>query len=207
MGDTPENPHCTRAFKADFSFHRAQKPAFGRDMLSRRAWVAGVSGATLSWCWTEVAHGAVSRELFTLARSTNANVLKYAVRTTKSGQLETSNPVEAYWLMLAENGRREELTWAERQLAYGFSTSALANDTFKLRLTACATRELRVRAANGAYVAELDIARQPARLQRIFVQLEEHTLMPRVRHVEIYGITADGHRVGERIDPRRPARF
>jgi hypothetical protein len=176
-------------------------------MLSRRAWVAGVSSATFSWCWPQVACGALSRELFTLARSTNANVLKYAVRTTNRGQLEMANPVEAYWLMLAEDGRREELTWAERQLAYGFSISALTSEGFKLRLTACPTRELRVRAINGAYSAELDIARQPARLQRIFVQLEEHAIMPSVRHVEIFGLTADGHRVSERIAPRPPGRF
>ena len=176
-------------------------------MLTRRAWAALVPGAALSLYWPRAAYGASSRELFTLGRSTNANVLKYAVRTGKSGQLERANPVEAHWLMLAEDGRREELTWAERQLAYGFSVSALTSDSFKLRLTACATRELHVRAVNGAFSAELEIARQPALLQRIFVRMEDHSLMPSVRHVEVFGLTADGRRVSERIAPRRPARF
>ena len=176
-------------------------------MLTRRAWVALVPGAALSLCWPRAAHGATSRELFTLGRSTNANVIKYNVRVAKSGQLDTANPVEAYWLMLAEDGRREELTWAERQLAYGFSVSALTSDGFKLRLTACSTRELHVRVVNGAYSAELEIARQPALLQRIFVRMEEHALMPSVHHVDIFGVTADGRRVSERIAPRRPARF
>ena len=166
-----------------------------------------VPGAALSLCWPRAAHSAASRELFTLGRSTNANVLKYAVRTGKGGQLDLSNPVEAYWLMLAEDGRREELTWAERQLAYGFSVSALTGDSLKLRLTACSTRELTVRAVNGAFSAELAIAGQPALLQRIFVRMEEHTLMPSVRHVELFGMTADGRRVSERIAPRRAARF
>src|SRR3954470_139284 len=100
-------------------------PASSLDMLSRRAWAALVPGAALSLCWPRVAHGGSSRELFTLGRSTNANVLKYAVRTAKSGQLDTADPVEVYWLMLAQGGHREALTWAERQLAYGFSVSEL----------------------------------------------------------------------------------
>ena len=176
-------------------------------MLTRRAWAALVPGAALSLCWPRAAYSATARELFTLGRSTNANVIKYSVHVGKSGQLDTTTPVEAYWLMLAENGRREELTWAERQLAYGFSVSALTSDSFKLRLTACSTRELRVHAVNGAFAAELEIARQPALLQRIFVRMEEHALMPSVHHVDVFGLTADGKRVSERIAPRRPARF
>jgi hypothetical protein len=176
-------------------------------MISRRAVTLSVPGALLSLCAPLAVQAAASRELFTLGRSSNANVVKYAVRAGKDGRLLTSNPVEAYWLMLAENGRREELTWTERQLAYGFSVSAVTAQGCTLHLAACADRELRIRAANGAYHAELAIARTPAILQSVFVQLDSGALLPSVRHVEVSGVTATGTRISERILPRRVSRF
>jgi len=178
-------------------------------MISRRAVTLSIPGALLSLAAPRVAAAAApaSRELFTLARSSNANVVKYAVRVGKGGSLHSAEPVEAYWLMLAENGRREELTWTERQLAYGFSVSDVNAQGCTLHLAACADRELRIRSANGAYHAELAIAHQPVTLQRVFVQLESSALLPSVRHVEVSGVTASGARISERILPRRVRRF
>ena len=176
-------------------------------MLSRRALPLLIPGALLALCAPELALAASPRELFTLSRSTNANVIKYAVRLDKQGLLDLKNPVEAYWLMLAENGRREELTWGERQLAYGFSVSNLTPQGCSLRLTACRDRELTVRLLDGQFKAELKILQQVARLQTVFVRAEEHALLPSVRYVDIAGLTPAGQRIAERILPRRVSRF
>jgi len=172
-------------------------------MLSRRAFQMLVPATVFELCLPAHAEALASRELFTLARNTNANVLKYAVRTSKEGLLDASEPIEAYWLMLAENGRREQLSWTERQLAYGFSASNSSQRGCVLRLTACPERALRVRAVDGAYRAEAMILKQPAVLKRIFVFAEQHVLLPSVRYVEISGTNASGNRVTERILPRQ----
>lgn len=176
-------------------------------MLSRRALPLLVPGALLTLCSPELVFAGQNRELFTLSRSTNANVVKYVLRLDKEGLLDAAHPVEAYWLMLAENGRREELTWGERQLAYGFSVSNVTPRSCTLRLTACPDRELSVRAVDGQFRAQLLIQRQAAYLQSIFVRTEEHLLLPSVRYVEISGLGANGQRVAERIVPRRVSRF
>src|SRR6478609_4277763 len=172
-------------------------------MVSRRAFQMLAPAAVLELCLPKLAHALQSRELFTLARNTNANVLKYAVRAGKDGRLDSGNPIEAYWLMLAQNGRREELTWTERHLAYGFSTSNCTANGCVVRLTACPERELRVRAVDGNYRAETTIAKQTAALKRIFVYAEPHALLPSVRYVEISGTNASGKLVSERIVPDR----
>jgi Domain of unknown function (DUF4833) len=171
-------------------------------MLTRRAlplWLAAV--AVESYAPREL-HALPSRELFTLGRSKNANVVKYAVRLGRDGQLDLAAPVEAYWLMLAEDGRREELTWTERQLAYGFSVSSPTREGFLLHLAACSTRVLRVSAAQGGFRAQLAISGQAAYLRRIFVRTDEGLLMPSVRYIEISGLTAAGQSVSERVLPR-----
>ena len=170
-------------------------------MLSRRDLHVLASGAALSLVAPRL-FATSSRELFTLGRSKNANVVRYAVRTGADGRLDAACPVEAYWLMLAEDGRREELTWTERKLAYGFSISEQTSQGLLLRLSACSARELRVRSSDGAFRAELAIAGQRAFLQRIFVHTEEGLLLPRVRFVELFGVTARARHVSERIVPR-----
>jgi len=169
-------------------------------MLSRRALPFALAGA--AWALrAKEAQALPSHELFTLGRSKNKNVVKYAVRTTRDGHLDHADPVEAYWLMLAENGRRESLTWTEQRLAYGFSVSQLTSESLTLHLIACPARELCVRATDGGYRAELSIAKQPAFLRRIFVRTEEGLLMPRVVYVEVTGTNAAGQTVSERLTP------
>ena len=170
-------------------------------MLSRRALHVLASGAALSLVAPRL-FAASSHELFTLGRSKNANVVKYAIRSNADGRLDAACPIEAYWLMLAENGRREELTWTERKLAYGFSVSEQTSQGLLLHLSACTARALRVRFVEGAFRAELGIAGQRAFLQRIFVHTEEGILLPRVRFIELSGVTADARRVSERVVPR-----
>ena len=170
-------------------------------MLSRRALHLLASGAALSLAAPRL-FAASSRELFTLGRSKNANVVKYVARCSAEGCLDAARPIDAYWLMLAENGRREELTWTERKLAYGFSVSEQTSQGLLLHLSACTARELRVRSADGAFRAELELAGQRAFLQRIFVHTEEGLLLPRVRFIELTGLTAAARRVTERVVPR-----
>lgn len=171
-------------------------------MLTRRALPTVLAAVALEVSAPRPLQALPSRELFTLGRSKNANVVKYAVRLARNARLDLQNPVEAYWLMLAEDGRREELTWTERKLAYGFSVSAVSSDGFMLHLAACSERALRVRATNGSYRAELEIRRQPAFLRRIFVQTDNAALIPSVRYVEISGLNPSGQAVSERIIPR-----
>ncbi len=176
-------------------------------MLTRRALPLLVPSVFFALSAPRSAHAATARELFTLSRSTNANVVKYAVRLDKAGLLDVHSPVEAYWLMLAENGRREELTWGERQLAYGFSVSNVTPRGCALRLSACPERELSVRYVEQRFRAQLKIQQRPAQLQSVFVRAEEHSLLPSVRYVEIAGVTADGQPIAERILPKRVSRF
>lgn len=175
-------------------------------MISRRAFQLLVPATLLELSSSSLALAASAKELFTLARNKNANVVKYAVRTTKDGRLLADRPIEAFWQMLAENGRREELTWAERQLAYGFGVSDVVSDGCRLTLSACSQRVVHVTRVEGAFVARLAVAGKPATLQRIFVQADEGALLPSVRYVELSGLIANGQRVAERIEAQRSRR-
>ena len=59
--------------------------------------------------------------LFIIERAKNANAVHYDARITADGKLDAKQPVIAYWVMLAKNGRWEELSWIEKKKAYGFN--------------------------------------------------------------------------------------
>lgn len=138
--------------------------------------------------------------LFSLGRSKNANIVRYAARSDAQG-LDASHPIDAFWLMLAEDGRREELTWAERKLAYGFSVTGSSSERCVLRLAACPERPLVVDRRELTFRAMLQIAGKRAALTRIFVRTSEGGLLPRVQYLDLFGTAVDGAPVRERLSP------
>src|SRR5262245_28326244 len=76
------------------------------------------------------------QQLFRIARSTNANVVIYDANVDRAGRLVEDAPVVAYWIMLAEDRRRESLTWLENELAYGFEVVGSTAADARLRLHA-----------------------------------------------------------------------
>jgi hypothetical protein len=120
------------------------------------------------------------------------------------GKLDLEKPFIAFWVMHAEDGRREGLTFLEERLAYGFSLlSKPTHAGFRVRLKAFPKRNIDVvRGPDGAYRAELMIAGTAAVLERIFVTSDESGITPSVRYVDLFGVARDGGRkLTERLVP------
>lgn len=172
-----------------------------RRISTRRAIVLG--GATFVASFAAFAGGVRAQPLFVIARSKNANVVHYDARVHESGRLDAGEPVVAYWIMRAEDGRREGLGFFERRLAYGFTTSfEVGGDVLRLKLKAFSRRDLLLRRdGSGRFHAETTIAGHPARLERIFVASDESGITPSVRYLDLFGRLPEGARVSERILP------
>jgi hypothetical protein len=159
-----------------------------------------LSAIALLWSFAANVQAQPAENLFTIARSKNANVVRYDIQRGPDGLLNPAQPINAYWLMLAENGRREGLSWMERELAYGFSISRVTPSGFSLRLLAFKQREIQVHHDGVSYRARVVIAGKSATLNRIFVRADEGGgLLPHVRYVELQGIADGGAPVTERI--------
>jgi hypothetical protein len=143
-----------------------------------------------------------TQTLFVIARSKNANVLHYDVRL-EDGKLDLGEPMVAYWVMHAEDGRRESLTFLERELAYGFRiVSRVTADGFRVGLKAFSRREFAVRRnADGTYRAHVRIDGQKAVLDRIFVTSQGGGVTPSVKCVDLFGTLASGKKIHERLVP------
>lgn len=164
--------------------------------VSRRA--AGAALALIGSLST-TSQAAPVENLFIVARSTNANIVRYDIRRTPNGLLRVDSPVDAYWEMRMGQRRREELSWMEREFAYGFNVLNATSKMFSLRMRAFDKREIRVEAFGTTFRARVTIAGVWATLNRIYVQTEAGGLLPKVRYVELQGTTDAGRPVYERI--------
>ncbi len=141
--------------------------------------------------------------LFVLARSTNANVVHYDAQLTANGELDSQEPVIAYWVMLAEDGRREGLSWLERQKAYGFTVARdPAGNGYTLTIAALPDRKMTVSKTGGAARAELVIDGHQAAVEKVFVEASSGMFGPKVKYVELSGKDVEtGQELTEKILP------
>jgi hypothetical protein len=126
--------------------------------------------------------------LFIIERSTNANIVRYDARLTADGELDPVEPVIAYWVLLAEDGRREELNWIEKKKAYGFHIEPDASGGgCKMTIVAVPQGQITVKKDGDTIRAELAIDGHQAVLEKIFISASGGLLGPEVHYIELFG--------------------
>src|SRR5690606_13713219 len=144
------------------------------------------------------------KQLFYMQRDPDENTIVYQLNMI-DGAVDTSEPVNAYWIRYAEGGERKKLNFIQRTMAYGVSHQPLENGDVELRLAAYKSLPLRLtyREADKKYVVLADINGRPAILERIFVRiLGGSALNPDIAYFELSGRdTATAAPVMQRIKP------
>jgi len=134
------------------------------------------------------AAGNKARSLFIIERSKNANVVHYDARLTSKGKLDAREPVSAYWIMRAEDGRREKLNWMENEKGYGFDIKpAPSVDGYIMILMAAPQLQITVKEAGNAIRAEVVINGRPAVLEKIYIDASDGLTGPKVHYIMLYG--------------------
>ena len=142
--------------------------------------------------------------LFIIERSKNANTVHYDARLAADGRLDRKEPVIAYYVMLAEDGRRKELNWNERKMAYGFDIKpAPSAGEYKMTMVAAPQRPIIVKQKGIAPRAELVIDGRPAVLEKMYINASDGLPWPTVHYIELYGKDIEtGEERFEKIMPK-----
>jgi hypothetical protein len=126
--------------------------------------------------------------LFIIERSKNANVVHYDAQLTADGKLDPKEPVIAYWVLLAKDGRREKLTWLENKKAYGFTIKPDQSvNGYKMTLVAAPEQKITVKKEKDAVRAEAVIDGRPAILEKMYINASDGVTGPKVHYIEVYG--------------------
>jgi hypothetical protein len=125
--------------------------------------------------------------LFTIEKSSNANRVQYEARVGADGHIDSQQPVVAYWIMAAENGRRQELNILERAKAYGFTIRQDGLDSYKLWVVSHREKEIHVFRDGGTVRAEAVIGGRVSLVEKIYIQMHKTLLLSFPDFGEMFG--------------------
>jgi hypothetical protein len=129
-----------------------------------------------------------TQSLFIIERNKNANIVHYDARLTADGKLDPKEPVIAYWAMVAEDGRREQLNWIEKKEAYGFTVKPDASvKGYQMTLEAAPGKPITVKEEKDIVRAEAVIAGRPAILEKMYINATDGPTGPKVQYIDVYG--------------------
>lgn len=111
---------------------------------------------------------AAQKNIFKIERNKNANVVMYDVVLNDDGSF-AKNPIDAYWLLFAKDGSREELGMFDKK-AYGFSIKANGDGSYNLTLKAVEDRPIRVLLVGGEPKGIIKINGVDCYLSKVYVQ-------------------------------------
>lgn len=142
--------------------------------------------------------------LFIIERSTNKNVIHYDAKFGKDRKLDPKNPVVAYWIMAAEDGRRESLTFIEKRKVYGFTINRDGSSgTYRMTLVSQKQREIRIYQDGNSVHAETFIDGHAAYLTKIYVKTRKAGLLRTADYYELSGTdVATGVERYEKVMPQ-----
>ncbi|WP_134088842.1 DUF4833 domain-containing protein [Olivibacter sp. XZL3] len=126
-------------------------------------------------------------QLFYLQRDPNKNTVVYTLNK-KNGKIDEDNPVNVYWILYEEDGKRKGLSYIQRKFAYGVHHRKLAENEYEISLTSCKRIPLRLAYCplSKQYEAFTSINDKPAIVERIFVRINGGSLFkPNVDYIEL----------------------
>jgi Domain of unknown function (DUF4833) len=139
--------------------------------------------------------------LFTIEKSSNANRVQYEARLRGDGHFDPHQPVVAYWIMAAENGRKQELNILEKAKAYGFTLHQDGVDSYRLWVVSHREKEIHVYRDGSTVRAEAVIGGRLALVEKIFIQMHKSFMLSLPDFGEMFGFDKEtGERRIERVD-------
>ncbi len=142
----------------------------------------------------------LTQRLFVIERNMNKNAVCYDANVLKNGSLNLEDPIDAYWMDYATDGKRSELNYIQRRMAFGFSFEKTNSSSIYVTLKAFNKRKILVTIDNkGITHALIKINGCDANLIKIFVTAKPK-MYTTVDFIELYGTdTHTGKALYEKI--------
>ncbi len=162
------------------------------------ALVAPSQAANQSFCSDDPRYPEPQDEnlVFYLQRSDNINTIVYAVNRRADGTVNSRDPVLVYWRWYEKGGERRELTFLQRNLAFGVQLAPSQDHPgdYIARLNAYPNIPVLVdQARDGKVRALMMIDGKPAQLICVYVEWRQPIIiLPQVLHIDFFGRTLDG---------------
>ena len=140
----------------------------------------------------------IDNMLFYIQRDPNVNTAIYAINYQENGQINKSNPIQAYWIRYAEKGEKKDFTYIQRKFAYGIESKTTNNEEFELQFVSYKKLPLTLKKTDSdqKYHVFVTVNKKNIQIEKIFVRIEGGSFwLPNVKYVEVTGIDASSNKV------------
>ena len=136
--------------------------------------------------------------LFKIERSKDANQILYDVNIRETGQFDTNNPINVYWVKNTKGGKIEPLTWIQKKYAYGLKYLSINDDYASFRFVSYKKMIFTLRKkADNSFEVYTKHQGNLLKMDRIFIQIDGGTFwFPNITAIEIY---AKNVKTGEQV--------
>jgi hypothetical protein len=143
--------------------------------------------------------------LFYVQRNYNTNTIVYCLNILPNGKINKIEPIHPYWINFENRAKKEELTYMQKNYAYGLESKVTNSDNFIINFVSYKKRYIYLMKSvrDNSYKAYIFINGVYSELRRIFVKIDGGTFwVPIVKYIELYGIdNKTGKDVYEKIIP------
>jgi hypothetical protein len=141
--------------------------------------------------------------LFYVQRTPNTNTVIYELNVNEKNEINKKSPVNISWIRFTENKQRANLSFLQREYAYGLKTKIVGKDSIELRFVSYKKMPFYLVRSGSDYHVYTTLGKKHVLLQRIFLQIEGGTFwFPNVVYVEFKGKNPKtGEVIVERFKP------
>jgi len=142
--------------------------------------------------------------LFKIERSKDNNQIFYDVNLNSSGEFDSENPINIYWIRNTEGGKIKPLTWIQRKYAYGLKFLKINDEYATFRFVSSKQMYFTLKKdAKNHFEVYTKYNDQILNVNRLFIQIEGGTFwFPNIKAVEVYATNVKtGEEVIEIITP------
>ncbi|NPD83526.1 DUF4833 domain-containing protein [Lentimicrobium sp. L6] len=139
--------------------------------------------------FASVSMDSIPNILFYTQRSLNSNIVIYEANFDENGILNPEQPIEYYWILLEEEGKREDLTYTENKLAYGLEFEKMNDSLYRVIFKPDESLEFFL-CLKAPFLAELtaQINNIKMKLSHVYVKSKKQLVLPKVEYVQFFGI-------------------
>lgn len=131
-----------------------------------------------------------SHSLFYIQRTPNVNTIMYDVNL-EGANVDPENPVKVYWIRYGEEGQHEDLSYIQRNYAYGIKSKKLDARNYELRFVSYKKLPflLSLSDTDNRFHVYAKINHVDIEVSRVFLQIEGGTFwFPNVVCAEVRGV-------------------
>lgn len=128
--------------------------------------------------------------MFYIQKNTNPNTVVYALNLGSDGKINKDEPMEVFWRRYQEDGAKKKLAWLEKTFAFDFKVEPLEGkeNTYEFSLVAMKGKKLYVtQTKDGKPNVFMKINGKTARLERIYVMVDDSKRIQSVSSMELFG--------------------